>query len=266
MKTKINYLMRRKEPNHYFIEYFRIKQVVAKTDLNYANLLVAVILTISVLLFTSCASNYIPGVVNAPMLKNKGEIQSSVNGGTSSFSPKVAYAVSDNIGILMNGSFGHGNTSTPNTVINKHNYLEIGAGYFEPVSLNGIFEIYGGYGFGNIISSSTDWLIEEWNPEGQFINHRIFIQPSIGYHNKIVHFNFATKFGLTNISKNSINNTVFVVSPVGTLKIGFKQMKLVWQLGMSIRAFGSRQTTSLLDYNLFIINIGVEVDLFRDYQ
>ena len=220
----------------------------------------------AVVLFTGCATNYIPGVANAPLLKNKGEIQASINGGTSAFSPKTAYAISDNIGVMLNGSFSNRDTSSVNSIMHKHNYVEGALGYFESLGTNGIFEIYAGYGLGNIKTSTSGWAIDKWNTETYFINHRFFIQPSVGYYNNIIHVIFTTKFSLTNISKNSINKNVFFVSPAATIKLGFKQMKIVWQFGASIRAFGYNESSTVFDYNPFVMNIGIEFDLFRNYE
>jgi len=219
--------------------------------------------SIIMLIFGGCASRYIPSVVNAPMLKNKGEIQASVNGGTSGFSSKIAYGITDNIGVMLNGSFANRDSSENNSDIHKHNYAELAGGYFKPIGTNGIFDVYMGYGYGNIKTAVTGWSVSAWNTEADFINQRFFIQPSIGYYNKITDLNFATKLSLVSISKNSYNKSVFFITPVATFKVGFKHIRFITQLGASIKTGDDNDN---FDYNPFVGNVGLEIDLFRKYE
>jgi len=218
--------------------------------------------SIIMLIFSGCASRYIPSVVNAPMLKNKGEIQTSVNDGTSGFSSKIAYGITDNIGVMLNGSFANRDSSEDNGNMHKHNYAELAGGYFKPIGTNGIFDVYIGYGYGNI-KTAIRWSIFASNTEADFINQQFFIQPSIGYYNKIIDLNFATKLSLVSISKNSYNKSVFFITPVATSKIGFKHIRFITQLGVSIKIGDDNNN---LDYNPFVGNVGLEIDLFRKYE
>jgi phosphoserine phosphatase len=58
-------------------------------------------------LLNSCATAYIPNTVNTPLLTNRKEFQAAIYAGTSGFDPQLTYAVSDHIGIMLNGSFAN---------------------------------------------------------------------------------------------------------------------------------------------------------------
>ncbi|MBK0402757.1 hypothetical protein I5M27_07150 [Adhaeribacter sp. BT258] len=101
------------------------------------------------LLASSCSSVYMPNTPNTPMLSAKGELYSGghINlKGNASFTS--AYAVSDHIGIMANGSFMNQNRDKKAF---RHNILEAGGGYFTTFGEknNRVLEIYGGLGRGS---------------------------------------------------------------------------------------------------------------------
>ncbi|MFC5282878.1 hypothetical protein [Pedobacter alpinus] len=100
------------------------------------------------LILTSCSSVYMPNVPNSPMLSAKNEIHASGHislRGKLSFN--TAYAVSDHIGVLFNGSFI--NQSQRKKDFNQE-LVELGGGYYTTFGTdnNRILEIYGGFGRG----------------------------------------------------------------------------------------------------------------------
>ncbi len=208
-----------------------------------------------------CAPKYIPSVIHAPMLNNKGEIQASVSGGTSSFSPQIAYAVTDNIGIMLNGSFAN-RDSTEDDDLFKVRYGEFGVGYYRSIANRGVFDVYAGYGFGTMNSSFSNWSVEAWNTHSDFMNNRLFVQPSIGYLNKVIDVSFATNLSMTIINKNEIVKNSYFITPVVTLKVGYKYVKCIFQAGASIKT----REFAEFDYNPLVTNMGLQVDLFRKYE
>jgi hypothetical protein len=112
------------------------------------------------IILSGCSSVYMPNVPNTPMLTAKGELNT---GGhitlRSNASFNSAYAVSDHVGLLVNGSMMSSNRVKKDF---RHNLLEAGAGYF--TTFGGgkrVLEIYGGFGRG-----SSDRTYKEKTPEG----------------------------------------------------------------------------------------------------
>ena len=102
-----------------------------------------------ILLVSSCSSVYMPNTPNTPMLTKKGELYSGGHitlKGNASFTS--AYAVSDHVGIILNGAFMNQNKNKKDF---RHHLLEAGGGYFTTFGNknNRVLEIYGGLGRGS---------------------------------------------------------------------------------------------------------------------
>lgn len=122
---------------------------------------------LSVLIISSCSSVYMPNAPNTPMLSANGELSASghvtLRGNVSLNS---AYAVSDHVGVLLNGSIMNSNRERKDF---KHNLIETGAGYFTTFGPENsrIFELYGGLGKGN-----SQRIYREENSQGLIIEDR----------------------------------------------------------------------------------------------
>ena len=101
-----------------------------------------------IIIISGCAPSYLPNVINTPLLNNKNEFQGAVNVGASGFDPQFSYALTDHIGLMMNGCFSNSDPSIKSSSYNKHQFYEFGAGYFTRDKNNLLFEVYGGAGFG----------------------------------------------------------------------------------------------------------------------
>lgn len=125
-----------------------------------------------------------PNVPNSPMLSAKNEVHAS---GHISLKGNVnintAFAASDHLGVLFNGSF-------INQKKNKKDFtqdlVEAGAGYFTTfgVEKNRIFELYAGLGKGN-----TDRVFRTFAKDGTFTSD---IQ-SVRFNKFFVQANYSTK-------------------------------------------------------------------------
>ncbi|WP_207426297.1 hypothetical protein [Pedobacter sp. SYSU D00535] len=98
---------------------------------------------------SACSSLYMPNVPNTPMLSAPGELHASAHislRGNASFN--TAYAVSNHLGVIANGSMMNNQRDRKDF---KHNLIEAGAGYFSTFgpANNRILEIYGGLGRGS---------------------------------------------------------------------------------------------------------------------
>jgi hypothetical protein len=123
-----------------------------------------IILSLSFFSLSSCSSLYLPNVPNTPMLSSKNELNAAAHiglKGNTSFNS--AYAVSDHLAIMMNGSIV---SNARNRKDFSHNLLETGGGYFTTLGAdkNRVLEIYGGFGKGNserIYKQDSGRIIEE---------------------------------------------------------------------------------------------------------
>ncbi|MFD2246030.1 hypothetical protein [Pontibacter ruber] len=113
------------------------------------------------LMMTGCVSTYMPNVPNVPMFTQKGELSAAGH-----ITPKgnitfnTAYAVSDHVGVMVNGSMLNSERKKRDF---KHNLIEAAGGYFTTFgpSQNRILEIYGGIGTG-----SSERVEKEENEKG----------------------------------------------------------------------------------------------------
>ncbi len=95
--------------------------------MKFFTILYFTLLACIIILFHACAPAYVPDVINTPLLSNKDELQVSLNTGISGFDPQIAYAVTDHIGVMLNGSFTNRiSDSTDN--YHKHTFVEVGSG------------------------------------------------------------------------------------------------------------------------------------------
>jgi len=104
---------------------------------------------LALLIISGCSSVYMPNVPNTPMLSARGELNAA--GHTTlkgNVSVNSAYAASDHLAILLNGSIMNSNRSKKEF---SHNLIETGAGYFTTFGTdkNRVLEIYAGLGKGN---------------------------------------------------------------------------------------------------------------------
>ena len=107
-------------------------------------------------LLPGCVSTYMPNVPNVPMFTQKGELSAAGH-----ITPKgnitfnTAYAVTDHIGVILNGSMLNSERSKRDF---RHNLLEAGGGYFTTFgpNQNRILEFYAGYGGGSSDRTEKD--------------------------------------------------------------------------------------------------------------
>jgi len=215
------------------------------------------LLTIGVISLYSCAPSYVPNVINTPLLNNKNEIQASVYGGTSGFDPQLAYAITNNIGVMLNGSFE--NRSDTTNDFHKHNFVELGVGYFNKFNNNGIFEFYGGYGFGKLQVKYEDGI---FNSYSDVKTNRIFFQPAIGLTAKSVDFSFSSRFVLVGFEQNVLKYNRSYIEPAFTIKAGFKYIRFVTQMGYSIPL----NSNNIVDSQPFMFSIGVQGNINRIFE
>lgn len=210
-------------------------------------------------LLGSCAPAYVPNVISTPLLSNKGEMQFSVNTGIAGFDPQFAYAVTDHIGVMVNGSFANW-TSDSTDNYHKHKFLEIGTGYYTKLGESARFETFGGVGFGNLHANYSNDL---WISRATVNSTRFFIQPTIGATTKVFDGSFATRVAYVSLTQDEIKGSGIFLEPVLTGKIGYKNVKGVMQLGLSLPF---NHNDLIFNYQPFIFSVGLQVNIGKLYD
>ena len=230
-----------------------------------------IILLFTLLLLGGCAVSYVPNSVNTPLFDQKGEALASVNAGFSGYDVQTAYAVTDHIGVMLNGSFDS-EQSDPNYK-HSHTYVEAGAGWSGKIGQYGRYEIYTGYGMG-----PTETYYRRKNLIGNFFvidslgvfNQRLFLQPSAGFKSEYFEASFSSRFVFLHLSPryylqriegNPNSETsyparpnTFYWEPVLTIKGGGKKLKGYIQGGIS----WPLQNNPDYYNNIFIFSLGLQ--------
>lgn len=211
-------------------------------------------------IFPSCSPEYIPNMVNSPMFSNQGEFQASIATGTSNFDAQTAFAITDNIGIMVNSSYGNETNDTTDDY-HKHFVLEGGAGYYTKFLNKGRFELFGGFGIGNVTGLRSNTIGVGTSISNVNFN-KYFIQPGIGISTKIFDGSFSPRLAVIDVTKNEFGATGLktFIEPVFTVKVGYKYIKAVIQIGASI-PFGDDEMQ--IDYQPLILNVGLHFNLGR---
>lgn len=213
-------------------------------------ILIAVLITMS-----SCAPIYVPNVINTPTINQKYDFQGNFNIGVSGFDPQLAYAFSDQFALMVNGSFyNYSNDSSVN--FRSHYYGEAGIGYYKKMTKTFLVSVYAGAGFGHINTSYTSIL---FNSFANVMNNKIFISPSLGYNTEFLDFIFSPRTSYVRVFDPLGNSqSILFIEPALTLKYGFKYIKTVTQLGLSIPLINGEAS---FDYSPFIFSVGIQTNL-----
>lgn len=198
----------------------------------------------------SCSPKfYTPNTQNVPLMSHKGETNLTLSGNDSQVEFQGAYAITQNIAIQANGGlFIPSDLDNGNGGSGK--FIELGGGYFKPVTENWIFETYGILGFGSFENHLPNTKSSNPGTEGDISSNifRVGVQPSFGYKTK--HFSAAFSSRFVNVSYSNIegdliyggevqtdylknNSSQFLMEPAFTLRGGFEKLKLQLQYGYS---------------------------------
>lgn len=202
----------------------------------------------------SCAPAYIPNVINTPLLDHKGEFQANLNTGFAGFDPQIAYTVTDHLGLMVNGSFAN-RTSDSTDNFHKHQFLELGMGYYSKLTDNVLFELYGGFGVGKLKSEYDNGF---WISLSDVNSRRAFIQPSVGVTTQIFDASLASRFTMVNLFQHDYSNTGYFWEPAITVKLGYEYAKALLQFGFAIPF---KEETLDFNYRPFLFSMGLQFTL-----
>jgi len=226
-------------------------------------------------LLTSCRSyEYIAPAVNAPVFTAKGQFEGNVLIGTSGFDFQLAYAPIYHLGIIASGNF-QDRKSNENATFRKHKSFEFGLGYFKKIKEKFAFEVYGGYGFGNMEGYYNEtyefkfWIIQTTRNYEDYDKAKytmFFIQPLFGFSSKVFEGGFTPKFAAVNMTviDQDVTQFGYFFEPVIVSKVGGRHVKFISQLGLCIPVgfnFTDSETGADLvyDYSPIMFCIGVNI-------
>lgn len=153
-------------------------------------------------LATSCSPLYVPNTRNVPLFREQGEFQGSVYI-TTGIDAQLAYAVSDHVAVMTNGSFFKENR-TEQDYKRSHQFAEVGLGYYQ-VARNFRTELFVGYGAGKETSFSQYYFFTPYFSQKDLVAtgtfNRIFIQPSIGTNGRNFNLSFTPRFSFVDFTK-----------------------------------------------------------------
>lgn len=234
-----------------------------KRKLNKINFKLA-LATLAVLWLSSCKTAYYPTTPNTPMLNNKGEFQISGILGTGNLELQTAYAITNNIGVMVNGSYFNEDreieTDDEATEITlTHNLIEAGVGYFTKFGGLGKFEVFAGGGVGNVPANFREITYVFDGTQTDKMT-KFFVQPSVGIGSDFVDFS-----GGVRISGITMNKQMAVFAePELSIKLGYKNVRFVASMGLSLPVNNIDNLT--WNYNPLIIGLGIQINLGRKYE
>ena len=215
--------------------------------------------------FTSCSSMYIPSMVNAPLLENKGEIQGEVSLSTNAIQLGGGYAITDHIAAMANVNISYGNFTnfydiytskdadsskladlTNYGKFNNRHY-EVGLGYYNMFNSEHFkMEAFGGLGFCNANDENKNHTEYSETYDSKYV--MAFAQLNTGLSTKVCDFGLACRIAPTfhtfdwetnYVADKSLNAsgtehfTLWHVEPLLFLRLGYDHFKISAKAGIS---------------------------------
>lgn len=226
--------------------------------------------------FTSCSHYYYtPSAHNVPLFHKKNECQAAIilggNDVVETSNVQAAYAITNNIAVIVNTMFAKGGEKT-SADWGRGNCIDGALGFYTPIKKHGVFEIFAGYG-----ESKQHHQYSGGTADLHFT--KFFLQPSIGLSYK--RFDIALTAGISNINFYKINKTLdrnheetytlntisqnhnsYLFEPSITLRGGLKYVKAQLQISLSKNL--SHSNLPFLNNNIsFGLNFSLSDDLYK---
>lgn len=198
---------------------------------------------------------YSPNTQNVPLLSQKGELNLTAAGNSNQVEFQGAYAITNSFAVQANGGLFNPKDQD-NGDGGSGKFIEIGAGYYNPISEKIIFELYGLAGSGSVENDLRSRATSNPTTTGK-ISADIFrfgIQPNIGFKSK--YFTAALSSRIVNLRYSNIdgsliydgadqenylrdNNSNFLIEPALTIRGGVDLIKVQFQIGHSFNLSNS---------------------------
>lgn len=159
------------------------------------------------LLAVGCSPIYVPNVRNTPLFGEQGEFQGTL-AATTGAEAQLAYAITDNVAVMANGSFFSYNEKDQDYT-RKHQYFEGGLGYYN-ATRKSRWELFAGYGLGEGTSFSQYYFFTQYFGQKDLVAtgrfNRIFIQPTWGTNNRGFNLAFTGRLSMVDFTEFSSND------------------------------------------------------------
>jgi hypothetical protein len=253
---------------------------------------VQILLSGMFVIFTGCVTLYKPNVIHSPMIREKGELNTSASAGivgSGLFNLQAAYAISNHAGVIFDGMYHTRYFTSADSSVEKLNifFVEAGSGYFTPTGnkKNGLFQCYGGFGYG--FTSDKIEYANQPDPEVNSKYFNVFVQPGFAYTHKYfeiafdlranyvhmfdIHAYLYDQFEWWNTDSKFYSDTTLSfmnLEPAVTFGAGGEKLKGIVQLGITIPAINSHtyfdvNTSSLMMVPLFKFSVGIKYTFGR---
>ena len=216
----------------------------------------------------SCAPVHRPTVINAPLMKKRGDLQLSGHSSVAGHQVNGAVAVSDHVGVVVNSVVaGSGQSEQEKngrkvSIDNEMRQIEGGLGFFNAFDFNVVVELYGGFGYGySKTLSDTGTYPDKVEARG----YRYYAQPALGYSGDFFVAGLATRVLYLDLydyhdhsNGDTSGHTGLFYEPAVFVRLGVKSVKVESQIGLSMRDRGD------IDYVPILFSIGAHfsVNLF----
>ena len=237
-------------------------------------------------IFTGCVTLYKPNAIHSPLIKEKGDLNASASIGASGcglYNLQAAYAISNNIGIMIDGMHHRRRLSSADSSVEKLEMFfgEAGAGYFTRFgnNKNGLFQCYSGAGYGVSKDRVTSLHRDPNEMNAKYFN--VFIQPGVAFTGKNFEMAFDLRANYVNLFNirsplydkfewwntdfrfHSDTSLYFInLEPTLTMKAGGQKLKGIVQFGLTIPSINAHSyfivnTSSLLGIPLIKFSLGI---------
>lgn len=211
----------------------------------------------------ACSPSYYPPKINAPLLREEGEVKLNAALNINSINLQGSTAITDKFAIAgsINGfRVGSSEITTSGRTTRDGGssgfQVDIMSGYYVPFGNSGVIEIYAGYGAGVTNSDEVNGLL-----------HRLMIQPSIGVAGKRGEFAFSCRISRVMIPSSSISsddpNESFYdtfLEPGLSFRLGSEELKFTTQVGVSLPIVNIPDDPdgNYIEWNPLILNLGLQ--------
>lgn len=211
-----------------------------------------------------CAPVYVPNARHTNLMDKRGEASASGYAGVNGTDIQLAYAVSDDIGLLAAGSFGENESKTSDDY-HKHKYGELGMQYQQDFGI-GRVEVIGGFGKGSATSVDTYEFITESEVQATGQYNKLFLQPNIGLETNLLDAGLALRLGHviftefeTSSDRYTENQQSTFFEPAVFARMGWKNVKLEAQVGATKSL--QHETEVAFDYILPYMSMGIRLNM-----
>jgi hypothetical protein len=236
-----------------------------------------VLFSLSIILLNCCTTQmYVPNAINAPLLRERGEVQVVVTQNDL----QAAVGLNRNFGIMANGFYK--NYVAENNYVHGGMLGEVGFGYFKNLDRRFVFESFLGAGAGNVYKQKEfrNGSDELYTARFKAQAARFFIQPDFGFRSKVTDLVLSSRFSFVKYTRfnggnypmeelerdyldhDHLTGPLFMFAePALTWRLGYKYVKFQFQTGMTINMTGNN-----IRYAKNFSSFGVIINVTRWYQ